>query len=827
MDGFRAPPVMDFDVGNLSEKWKKWEQRFQIYMDATCSTDDEENEKKKVAILLNLVGEKGQDIFNTFKANRATATLKDVLKLFGDYCQPQKNVIFERFKFYSAKQYPGQMMENFITEVKTLAASCEFGQEDDMVRDRLVMGIANNSLREKLMMDSKLTLKTCQEIIRTHEVNREQMKTMSQEKSSLEVSVDKIKISKIHDNNKDRQISKSKYSTQFRSQYPDRFKMIANCKKCGKQHKFGSCYAYGKRCNFCKQFNHFEACCFKKNRSKGVVKNVNELVDLNENNVEELYVASCAITKRSEKTENEWLENVLINEKCYRFKLDTGAQCNVLPTRLLVMIGNDEDLQPCQARIVTYNGSRIRAEGTIILKCKVKGKIYPIKFYIVNNNTQPILGLNTCVQLNLVKRVNNLEINNSNSSDKEVIINEYKTVFEGLGKFPGPPSKLELKENAKARVFPPRRIPKSLTHRVTMTIDKLIAKNVIKKVDGPTQWVNNVVIVEKPNSDKIRICLDPLHLNNEIKRDHFAIPTADEILSDLANMSYFSVLDLKDSFYQIVLDEESSKLCTFALSNGKYQFLRLPFGINTSAELFQKKNLEIFGKIEGVKVYIDDIVIAAKDEEMHDKILNKVLVTAKEAGVTFNPEKFQYKKKEIKLLGFVITRKGVAIDKNRIESIIKLDVPKNKKELLRFLGLVKYLTKFIPNLSKITSNLRELTKENCLWSWEETHNEEFNNLKHCLTKAPVLAHYDLNKQLVVQSDASKDGLGCVVLQEGRPIAYASRALTSCEKRYAPIERELLAIMFSVERFNYYTYGRKVIVQTDHKPLVSIFKKRFE
>lgn len=212
--------------------------------------------------------------------------------------------------------------------------------------------------------------------------------------------------------------------------------------------------------------------------------------------------------------------------------------------------------------------------------------------------------------------------------------------------------------------------------------------------------------------------MDPSDLNKCLKREQFQIPSPEEILGDLAGLKYFTIADLKDSFYQVKLDPESSKLCTFATPLGRYKFLRLPFGINTSAEIFQRKNSEIFGDILGNKIYIDDLIIAGSTEEEHDRILKKVLNRAKECGITFNKNKFQYKKMQVKLLGYIVSENGIEVDPNRVDAIVKLEDPKNKKELLRFLGMVKYLSKFIPNLSQITSPLRELTRDNVIWHWD-------------------------------------------------------------------------------------------------------------
>lgn len=176
-------------------------------------------------------------------------------------------------------------------------------------------------------------------------------------------------------------------------------------------------------------------------------------------------------------------------------------------------------------------------------------------------------------------------------------------------------------------------------------------------------------------------------------------------------------------------------------------------------------------------------------------------------------------------MGFKVSEKGIEIDKDRINAILELEYPQNKKELLRFLGLLKYLAKFLPNLSQITAPLRKLTCDNVIWNWEKVHSERVDILKQMLTSPPCLKHYDINEPVVIQCDSSQEGMGACLLQNGQPIAFASRALTDTEKRWACIERELGAILFAAEKFKYYIYGKEnTLVHTDHKPLVSIFKK---
>jgi hypothetical protein len=175
-------------------------------------------------------------------------------------------------------------------------------------------------------------------------------------------------------------------------------------------------------------------------------------------------------------------------------------------------------------------------------------------------------------------------------------------------------------------------------------------------------------------------------------------------------------------------------------------------------------------------------------------------------------------------VGHIITDSGIKPDNSKIEAIQSMPCPSSRKDLERFLGMINYLGKFIPNLSDITAPLRELLKQDNEWVWLEQHQKAVDQLKNLITSAPVLAFYDVSKPIKVSVDASQEGIGAVLIQSERPVAYASRSLTECEKRYAQIEKEMLAVVFGVEHFHYYVYGRQVTVETDHKPLEVIIKK---
>ena len=176
-------------------------------------------------------------------------------------------------------------------------------------------------------------------------------------------------------------------------------------------------------------------------------------------------------------------------------------------------------------------------------------------------------------------------------------------------------------------VHPPRRVPHSLKDRLQKAIEANVKSGVLVKVDQPTDWVHNLVVVEKKNGS-LRLCLDPRALNDAIKREHYRIPTIQEIASDLAGKKVFSTLDLKDGYWQVELDEQSSLLCTFNTPFGRYRFTRMPFGLKSASEIFQKKNEAAFEGIDGIHIVADEIIIAANNLEEHNAILHKVLQRA-------------------------------------------------------------------------------------------------------------------------------------------------------------------------------------------------------
>ena len=375
----------------------------------------------------------------------------------------------------------------------------------------------------------------------------------------------------------------------------------------------------------------------------------------------------------------------------------------------------------------------------------------------------------------------------------------------------------------------PRRVPVALEKEVKEKIAEMEKKGIIVKETSPTEWISSMVVVAKPN--KIRICLDPKDLNKAVLRPKYQMPTLEEILPKLNGAKVFTTLDAKDGFYQIGLDEESSKLTTFWTPFGRYRYLRLPFGISVAPEEFECKLQEKLSDLEGTHVLRDDILVVGygdtveEAEKNHDENLRKVLNRARQVNLKLNSKKMSLKKTEVKFMGHVISRDGLKPDPDKVKAVKDMPKPTCKQETLSLLGFINYLAKFLPRLSETAQPLRDLTVKNAKFTWAKQHDKAFAEIKQLVISHPVLRYYDVNEEVTLQCDASERGLGAVLLQNGQPVAFASRTLTETEQRYAQIEKECLSITFGAHKFSQYISRReKVTVETDHKPLESIFRK---
>jgi hypothetical protein len=358
----------------------------------------------------------------------------------------------------------------------------------------------------------------------------------------------------------------------------------------------------------------------------------------------------------------------------------------------------------------------------------------------------------------------------------------------------------------------------------------MVDGDIITPITEPTPWISSLVVVPK-KSGKLRLCLDPKDLNKAIRRENYSMPTIEDIATRLHGARVFTVVDVLSGYWHVELDDESSKLTTFHTPFGRYRWLRMPFGISSASEVFQRKMHELIEGLDGVEVVADDFVIYGKgltDDQAradHGWRLVAFLQRCREHHVVLSKDKIRQRQTNAPFIGHIAKPDSLSIAPERVKALLAMPEPTDVPAVRRFIGFVQYLGKFLPHLADELKPLTSLTKKDMPWHWESAQSTAFIRIKQLVSRAPVLRYYSAEDEVTIQCDSSKDGLGAALLQNGQPVCFASRALTSAETRYAQIKKELLAIVFAYEKFDVFIYGRSMIsVESDHKPLEAIFKK---
>lgn len=352
-----------------------------------------------------------------------------------------------------------------------------------------------------------------------------------------------------------------------------------------------------------------------------------------------------------------------------------------------------------------------------------------------------------------------------------------------------------------------------------------------------SEWASPVVLVKKKDGT-LRLCIDYRELNKIIRQDSYPLPKIDAVLQCLSGKKFFSTMDLASGYWQIRLSEDAKRKSAFTTSEGLFQFTVLPFGLSTSPAVFQRMMDVVIKGLrldDEVFVYIDDILVATESLDRHCTVLRLVFEALRKAHLRLKPQKCNLLKPSVSFLGHCIDKDGVKTDAEKVEKVVEYPTPKSVSELRTFLGMAAYYRKFIAGFSRMAKNLYNLTSPKTTWKWTEAEQKSFTEIKNALIKAPVLAQPDVvaaekgDRPFIIYTDASGEGLGAVLCQEGEdkllhPISFASRALSKAERRYHITDLEALALVFALKKFHFFVYGLKTVVRTDHQPLTCLFKR---
>ena len=786
---FKPPSTLDIVDGNISENFKKWKRQMEVYMLASGGSEKEKNIQTN--IILHCAGPNVIDVYDQFTWAEDTDKVdpEKVYKKLEEYCNPRKNEVIESHRFWNTNLDDYPSFEHFLTELRKRVESCNFKDNNRMIRDKIVFS-SSGKLQELLMREDKLDMDRAIKLCRAYEQSNKHVQEIREKDKPVH---------RVEESRKEKKTTtavKTKQEWRMGSSHKDRDK-LEKCRYCGYKHEFRKekCPAWGKRCDKCNGRNHFKSQC----------QNVNAVEREPEwESGDEFWLQLVEATKRSKVK-----AKMLVNNNEVDFQIDTGAEINTIQKQFVYKSQRIGKF----TRLRMWNKSTVNSLGEANLEvCNPKtGDKQQIKFVIVPNEFDCLLGLQTVQKLNLIT------INSEN------FIGKVELDLGDLGE-----TTLKVEDNASPRALPARNIPIAIKTDVKAEIDRLVERGILEPVTVPTEWVSQMAIVHKKNGS-LRICIDPQLLNKALVRERYKLPTFDDIIPELNGAKIFTKLDVKEAFYHVRLDDESSLLTTMITPFGRYKWTRLPFGLSVSSEIFQRKLTEALKGIEGIFLIADDLIVAgcgntlAEASKDNDAKLEKLYARCKDQKIILNEQKKEVGE-EIIFHGHKITSAGIQPDEQKVDAILKMPPPENVTDVRRLCGLVQYMGRFLKDLADTLEPIRHLTRKDVKFDWNEDCQRAFESLKKQLTKAPILAYFDPEKELVVQADSSQSGLGAVLLQEGKPIEFTSRSLSESERNWAQIEKESLAVLFGLEKFDQYTYGRKVVIQNDHRPLESILSK---
>ncbi|MGL5708218.1 MAG: reverse transcriptase domain-containing protein [Aeromonas sp.] len=573
------------------------------------------------------------------------------------------------------------------------------------------------------------------------------------------------------------------------------------------------------KCYQCGKVGHFARDCrVKKNSGKNknfeVVRNVDNdsKVKKEDSEINSEFIYSISSFKK-------YLPCFFlhINTKERKFLLDTGSTVNLIHEKCV----DRKKIVKNTVLLRTADGKRMKTLGSIKMEVVINNRTFLLDFVVV-----PTMSIDCIIGTPFVI-AEKVALNWSDGW--KLKFGNLETDLNCLGVH-------HIKTTTDTPICSPLyRIGNKFEERASQIIKEYLKEGIIRKSTSP--WRSPVVIVKKKDGD-IRLCIDYRQLNAVTVKDSYPMPRADEFFEQLSEAKIFTKLDAKSGYHQIVMNEADIEKTAFGTREGLFEFVRMPFGLVNGPATFQRVMNKVLSAYlrKFVVVYMDDILIYSKSRELHEEHVKMVMNTLKKVGLMLNKKKCKFFQEKIEILGHVIEGGCIKIDEKRVESISKFQIPKTRKQLESFLGMINYCSRFVRDLSQFTASLyqtlrdaRKAKKENIVDLLSDSNKEDFETIKVKLSNSKALHIPKTSGNFKLITDASGVGSGAILLQrqdeDERLISFYSSMHTDAEKRYSATEQELLAVIKAIKHFRPYLIQNKFKLVTDHKALLYLFKTR--
>ena len=855
------PFLVSHDTNDTAVRWSKWkkniERQFRFFgiIDPTLKKDgmiiyggqhiaDIEDS------LPDIPQQEGDDAYSTF------------IRKLDRHFLPKKNRDYARFQLGNLTQVADESMGKYYARIREVAQTCEFANEEDAIRDHLIKTMINNGIRSKTIRHNWALAKILEEAA-IEEETQEQAGEIDQKVKAATANIQRVQ-----------DVGTTKRKQTYVQQQKE-------CGRCGLKHNPGYCRAKGAECRKCGKRNHYARVCrssksndgpktgkknaWQNNKDGGHtqrdqrVRHVENQPDRDQDqdsdstdeDIQSIahHMSIHHISQTTKPGENKC--TIKINGTEVEMEPDTGADTNVMDEyQFHTLLKNNPGIELKKSKVKLKT---LKEDLPVLGECSVlmenETRITADKLIIIRGriDSKPLLGRRTLEDLGMVKfdttgglkepnREDSKAIHKTQAGNVELdgILQKHSQRFKGIGKAQREGKVIEihlpLKDDADPITQKPRRVPYHLLEPLQQCMEEFVEKEIMEKVPDhePITWCSPLVVQPKPrNPNDIRVSLDLRVLNKSMERTrNVQAPITEDFITTFKDCQIFSKLDMNHGYHQFCLDEESRKLMTFASPWGNYRYKRLAFGGVNSQDLFDSEMSRILSGIPRTLNNRDDILVGGINMEDHNKNLNTLLERLEMHNLTLRKEKCEFGKSKIEFHGHLFTSEGLKPSPAKIQAVQNCTPPRSKEELVSFIQMMAYLSRYISNFSSRTEPLRRLTTKDAKFIWKEEQKRAFQDLKTAITTAPVLIPYKPGRDTLVVCDGSPTGLGGALLQKTnhgyQPVHYVSRSLTDTEKRYSQIEREALAAEFTTTRLHMYLLGAPHFqLATDHKPLLPL------
>ena len=834
-NAFAVPSFSPFDP--TSELWTDYHSRFLTFIGAHSVPENMvaqvflTNQSTVVYKLLqNLAAQQQPPV----EIN--TLPMGTIVTFMSEQYDPKRFVVRERYKFWSDMQRkPGESIQELAARIRQDAITCDFSTikdpQDEAMCTRFICSVNNEAVLKAVFKEQgqELTFaKAIQIAIQTEDAAKVANETAYNAKSNLFNTVNAVKPLKFEQSRRNASMGQSKTSSRPNNAQSFSSNAIGPpCGRCGKKgHTGKDCYFKEAICHYCNKKGHTQTVCFKRKR---------------DTSVKSISVPKTLLTIKSTVSIPRLECKVKVENKHFTFEVDTGASDNFMSESYWLSLERP-DLQPISESFLSASGHDLPVLGIytansvkLLGQRKSVDKGEQLQFIVTTIPHLNLLGRDSIATLGIsVDSMMNKSICNdmkemvhqvSNyvkhdmtlQSACEQMCQNFPDVFKPeLGCLKDFELDIRFKNDTKPIFCKPRPVPFALQNELAQAYEAGIKKGVWKMTQF-NDYGTPVVPVRKnklpgQESAGIRVCGGySVTVNPQLETHRQPLPLPEELMHKLGGGYGFTKIDLADAYNQIPLSKESQKKLALSTHKGVFLQMRLPFGISSAPGYFQEIMFQLTNDLKGVAVYLDDILVSGATAEDHLQNLRALLQRLQDKGLRCRLEKCIFAQPSVEYLGHQLSQSSIS-KSTKVDAVLEMPPPKDVPSLRSFLGSVQFYSKFLPNLSTITDPIHKLTRKGVNWGWNHEQKASFNTLKEMLSSNSVLAHFDPSLPLGISCDASNVGIGAVLFHRfpdgsERPVANASKTLTDAQRKYSQIQKEALSIVFALQKFHQYLYGR--------------------